>query len=190
MLSMCMKFMAGGIGSAAAILGLTASASWAAAMPPQAESQHPADETRNNLKAEESEAVQPKQNTRIQDQEPVLTAQHGLRELGKDFLLDQKQIWTSPTRLRFSDTEWLVPLSGITAGLFVTDRSFSNHLSHNPNTISRYKPLSDGGVAALIGAGGAMWALGHVSHNHHSFATPSLPPDPASYTLISVERFN
>src|SRR5260370_34075777 len=187
MLSMCMKFMAGGIGSAAAILGLTASASWAAAMPPQAESQHPAAETRNNLKAEESEAVQPKQNTRIQDQEPVLTAQHGLRELGKDFLLDQKQIWTSRARLRFSDTEWLVPLSGITAGLFVTDRSFSNHLSHNPNTISRYKTLSDGGVAALIGAGGGMWVLGHVSHNQHWSETGFLAAEAAVNSLVAVE---
>src|SRR6266436_6284832 len=38
------------------------------------------------------------------------------------FLQDQREIWTSPAKLRFSDTEWLVPLSGITAGLFVTDR--------------------------------------------------------------------
>ena len=40
----------------------------------------------------------------------------GFRELGRNFLQDQKQIWTSPMRLRFSDTEWLVPLSGISAG--------------------------------------------------------------------------
>src|SRR5260370_40279026 len=103
MFSMQVKFIAGCIGSAAAILALTAVAKWAAAMLPQAESEHPAAATRNTLKAEESEAVQPKENTRIQDQEPVLTAQHGLRQLGKDFLLDQKQIWTSPARLRFSD---------------------------------------------------------------------------------------
>src|SRR2546427_2101180 len=35
------------------------------------------------------------------------------------FVRDQREIWTSPARIRFSDTEWLVPLSGITAGLFV-----------------------------------------------------------------------
>src|SRR5258708_14951874 len=38
------------------------------------------------------------------------------------FFRDQQEIWTSPARLRFSDTDWLVPVSGITAGLFVTDR--------------------------------------------------------------------
>src|SRR5690348_13645488 len=44
-----------------------------------------------------------------------------LRDLGRNFLQDQEQIWTSPTRLRFSDTEWLVPLAGISAGLLTTD---------------------------------------------------------------------
>src|SRR5215475_5194274 len=57
-------------------------------------------------------------------------------KLGEDFLQDQKQIWTSPARLRFSDADWLVPFGGITTGLFVTDRDFSKHLSQNPTTIS------------------------------------------------------
>ncbi len=67
------------------------------------------------------------------------------------FIDDQREIWTSPAKLRFSDTEWLVPLSGITAGLFVTDRDFSKSLSQNPTTISHYKTLSNAGVAALVG---------------------------------------
>src|SRR5882724_3900390 len=50
------------------------------------------------------------------------------------FIGDQREIWTSPAKLRFSDTEWLVPLSGITAGLFVTDADFSKHLPQNPTT--------------------------------------------------------
>src|ERR1700752_5182505 len=45
------------------------------------------------------------------------------------FAGDQQEIWTSPASLRLSDTDWLIPLSGITAGLFVTDRDFSKHLS-------------------------------------------------------------
>ncbi|MGB7847989.1 MAG: hypothetical protein WBL63_20425, partial [Candidatus Acidiferrum sp.] len=73
------------------------------------------------------------------------------------FVDDQRKIWTSPAQLRFSDTQWLVPLSGITAGLFVTDRDFSKHLSQNPTTISHYKTVSDAGVGALVGAAGGMW---------------------------------
>jgi hypothetical protein len=100
---------------------------------------------------------------------------------------DQKEIWTSPARLRFSDTVWLVPLSGITAGLFVTDRDFSKHLSHNPTTISNYKTLSDAGVAALAGGAGGMWLLGHVRHNEHWSETGFLAGEAALNSLAVVE---
>src|SRR5229473_5302180 len=117
-------------------LTLTAGAS-RATLPPQAEKQQDATEKQGGPKAEEKEMVQPKQHASIPDQEPVPTAQHGFRELGKDFLLDQRQIWTSPARLRFTDAQWLVPLGGVTAGFMVTDHDFNKHLSHNPSTISR-----------------------------------------------------
>src|SRR5882762_8357109 len=169
-------------------LTLTAGAS-RAALPPQAEKQQDATEKQSGPKAEEREMVQPKQHASIPEQEPVLTLQHGFRELGKDFLLDQKQIWTSPARVRFSDTEWLVPLSGITAGLMVTDHDFSKHLKQNPTTISHYKTLSDAGVGALIGGAGAMWLLGHASHNEHWSETGFLAGDAALNSLVAVESF-
>jgi membrane-associated phospholipid phosphatase len=103
------------------------------------------------------------------------------------FLDDQRTIWTSPARLRFSDTEWLVPLSGITAGLFVTDRDFSKHLSQNPTTISHYKTLSNVGVAALVGGAGAMWLIGHAKHNEHWSETGFLAGEAALNSLVVVE---
>src|SRR5712664_303282 len=139
---MQMKAIMLAISWASVSLTLTAGAT-RAALPPQAGKQQDATEKQGGPKAEEKEMVQPKQHASIPDQEPVLRSQHGFRGLGKDFLLDQKQIWTSPARVRFSDTEWLVPVSGITAGLFVTDREYSKHLSQNPRTISHYKTLSD-----------------------------------------------
>ena len=105
------------------------------------------------------------------------------------FFRDQKEIWTSPAKLRLSDTEWLVPLSGITAGLFVTDRDFSKHLSQSPTTISHYKTLSNAGVAALIGGGGGMWLLGHVRHNEHWSETGFLAGEAALNSLVMVEGF-
>jgi len=127
----------------------------------------------NNAPAEAHEA--PKKNERSP-----------LRLMGR-FVGDQKEIWTSPARLRFSDTEWLVPLSGIAAGLFVTDRDFSKHLSHNPTTISNYKTLSDAGVAALAGGAGGMWLLGHVRHNEHWSETGFLAGEAALNSLVAVE---
>ena len=183
---MRMKFIAGWIGCTAAILTLMAGGSWAA-RPPQAEKQQDATEKQSGAKAKEREMVQPKQNASIPDQEPVLTAQHGFKELGKDFLLDQKQIWTSPARVRFSDAQWLVPLSGFTAGLMVTDRDFSAHLSHNPNTIGRYNNLSNASVGALIGAAGGMWLFSRASHNEHWRETGLLAGEAAMNSLVVVE---
>ena len=111
----------------------------------------------------------------------------GFSGLAKDFFGDQERIWTSPARLRFSDTEWLVPLSGISAGLFVTDRDFSKHLSHRPATISHYKTLSNAGVGALVGGAGAMWLLGHASHNAHWSETGFLAGEAALNSLVAVE---
>jgi len=105
------------------------------------------------------------------------------------FIGDQREIWTSPARLRFSDTQWLVPLSGVTAGLFVTDASYSRHLSQNPSTISHYKTLSDAGVAALIGGAGGMWLLGHAKHNEHWSETGFLAGEAALNSLVAVESF-
>jgi hypothetical protein len=112
-----------------------------------------------------------------------------LKGLAGRFVGDQREIWTSPARLRFSDTEWLVPLSGITAGLFVTDRDFSKHLSHNATTISHYKTLSNAGVGALVGGAGGMWLLGHVSHNEHWSETGFLAGEAALNSLVAVESF-
>ena len=110
-----------------------------------------------------------------------------LKALGKGFLRDEEQIWTSLTKLRLSDVQWLVPLSGITAGLFVTDASYSKSLSHNPTTISHYNTLSNAGIGALIGGAGGMWVLGHVKHNEHWSETGFLAGEAALNSLVMVE---
>jgi len=107
--------------------------------------------------------------------------------LVRRFLKDQQEIWTSPAKLRFSDTQWLVPMSGLTAGLFVTDSDYSKHLSQNPTTISHYKTLSNAGVGALIGGAGGMWLLGHVKHNEHWSETGFLAGEAALNSLVVVE---
>jgi hypothetical protein len=103
------------------------------------------------------------------------------------FLDDQQRVWTSPTKIRFSDTEWLVPLSGFTAGLVVTDSDFSRSLSHNPNTISRYNNLSNASLAALLGGAGGMWLLSHETHNEHWRETGFLAGEAALNSLVVVE---
>jgi membrane-associated phospholipid phosphatase len=115
--------------------------------------------------------------------------QTGRRPMGlvERFADDQRSVWSSPAKLRFSDTQWLVPAGGFAAGLFVTDRDFSTHLSRNPTTVSHYKTLSNAGVAALIGGAGGMWVLGRVEHNEHWSETGFLSGEAALNSLVMVE---
>jgi membrane-associated phospholipid phosphatase len=111
----------------------------------------------------------------------------GITGAAKDFLMDQKEIWTSPARLRFADADWLIPAAGITAGLLSTDRDVSRHLSNNPSTISHYKTLSTAGVAALVGGAGGMWLASFPTHNQHWRETGFLAGEAAIAALIPTE---
>src|SRR6267143_4914659 len=172
---------------AASSLTLTAPSSMPA--PPQAQEQRAVDAKESTSGAEVNKMAPAKQIASDPEAEPFESSKGGFEGLGKRFLEDQKQIWTSPARLRFSDTDWLVPLSGITAGLFVTDRDFNKHLSQSPSTISHYKTLSNAGAGALIGGAGGMWLLGHVRHNEHWSETGFLAGEAALNSLVAVESF-
>src|ERR1700730_16872365 len=137
--------------------------------------------------ASEKEKPTSKKNEPPEPTEVAKTSEGSRTGLVGRFARDQREIWMSPAKLRFSDTEWLVPLSGITAGLFVTDRDFSKHLSQNPSTISNYKTLSDAGVATLAGGAAGMWLLGHVRHNEHWSETGFLAGEAALNSLVAVE---
>jgi len=115
------------------------------------------------------------------------TSQASRAGLPGRFVVDQKEMWTSPTRIRFSDAQWLVPLGGLTASLLVTDRDFSKHLSQSPTTITRYKTISDAGVAAMIGGAGGMWVLGHANHNEHWSETGFLAGESVLNSFVAVE---
>jgi membrane-associated phospholipid phosphatase len=164
-----------------AALSLTLTASVSRPAPQQAEEQRRGEEAKEKT-AKKKIADDPQ----VQSFTPPA---RGLKGLGREFLIDQEQIWTSPSKIRFSDTQWLVPLSGITAGLFVTDSDFSRHLSKNSTTISHYKTLSNAGVGALIGGAGGMWLLGHVRHNEHWSETGFLAGEAALNSLVAVEAF-
>jgi membrane-associated phospholipid phosphatase len=189
-----MKLIVIVLGCAASSLTLTAPSSMPAL--PQAQEQRAAadakdEDARSSSKSSDTtrevKTEKPKDAGDLQGVYPTAGFGRGFHGLAKDFLRDQEEIWTSPARLRFSDTEWLVPFSGITAGLFVTDRDFSKHLSQNPTTISHYKTLSNAGVGALIGGAGGMWLLGHVSHNEHWSETGFLAGEAALNSLVAVE---
>src|SRR6266851_577148 len=171
---------------AASSLTLTALSSLSA-IPQAQEERADAKQSSSRADADVKKMTTTSKIARDPEAEPFKSSHPGLQGLGKRFLEDQEQIWTSPAKIRFSDTQWLVPLSGITAGLFVTDTDYSKHLSQNPTTISHYKTLSNAGVGALIGGAGGMWLLGHVRHNEHWSETGFLAGEAAINSLVAVE---
>jgi hypothetical protein len=170
-----------------AMLSLTLTARVSRPAPRQSEERGGREAKQSSSAGEVKEKSPKKKLATDPDSEPPPAPPRTFKELGKEFLLDQEQILTSPAKLRFSDTQWLVPLSGITAGLFVTDSDYSKHLSHSPTTISHYKTISDAGVGALIGGAGGMWLLGHVNHNEHWSETGFLAGEAALNSLVEVE---
>jgi membrane-associated phospholipid phosphatase len=154
---------------------------------PQEQEQRGVDTKETSSDAEPNKVSPTKKTPSGLDAEPFERSYPGFRGLGKRFLEDQEQILTSPAKLRFSDTQWLVPLSGVAAGLFITDASYSRRISQNPATLSHYKTLSDAGVGALIGGAGGMWLLGHVRHNAHWSETGFLSGEAALNSLVLVE---
>jgi len=110
-----------------------------------------------------------------------------LATIGKDFLEDQKQIVTSPTRLRVVDADWLVPAAGLFTGLLTTDRDFSGHISGDTSTLNSRTTLSNAGLAALAGGAGAMWLFSYPAHRDHWRETGYLSAEAAINSLLDAE---
>jgi hypothetical protein len=119
--------------------------------------------------------------------EPREGVPHNFFGLVKDFVGDQKGIWTSPRRLSLDDTEWLVPFAGITAGLFVTDRQVSGHLAADIKTQQHYRSIATDGAFALAGVGGGLAVWSAFSHNEHQRETGFLSGEAAIDSLVVVE---
>ncbi len=107
------------------------------------------------------------------------------------FLLDQKEIWTSPAKIRWADARWILPLAGLSATLFATEASISKPQSNTPVTIQRYKTISTAGVGALAGVAGGMWLLSYRPHGfsdgEHWRETGFLAGESALNSLVMVE---
>ena len=132
-------------------------------------------------------AASTKESQESQDSYTAGAGRWGVRSLGRDFVSDQKDIWTSPTRIQPTDAEWLVPFAGITAGLISSDRQFSGHLNQSPATLQHYTHLANYGAAALGGVGAGMVLWSTVSHSDHQRETGFLSGEAAIDSLAVVE---
>jgi len=109
-----------------------------------------------------------------------------------DFVNDQKEIWTSPSRVRAADATWLVPLAGVAAGLFVTDRQYSASLPKDALTLRHYKTVSHLGMAGLAGASAGLFVLSFPKHNPHWRETGILAGEAAlnSWAIAEAMKYS
>src|SRR5580704_13700043 len=97
----------------------------------------------------------------------------------RDFVNDQKTIWTSPTHLRLIDADWFVPLGGALAAMLATDRETSKHLSNSANLMKYSNDVANYGVGSLVAVGGGLYLWGHFTHDDHRRETGLLAGEAA-----------
>ena len=126
---------------------------------------------------------------------PAAAASHedslGIRLL-KNLAEDQRAIWTSPSRLRFTDADWILPLGLATGGMIATDSDFSKHLSNSPNRLSRSNSFSNYGLGAMAAAGGGFYFWGRMVHDDHKQEAGILAGEAAldSYGFTSAFKYS
>lgn len=105
----------------------------------------------------------------------------------KNIVRDQREIWTSPARLRLGHADWLVPYAGLTAGFLATDRDASLHLSNSPSTLKNYTNFSKYGLASMGGAVGGLYLWGKITDDAHKKETGILSAEAASNAFLVTE---
>src|SRR5437899_8385890 len=106
------------------------------AFPLAPDNPEPKPETKARGKMQPDPKPKPEPVTDDADKDTSVTLSHNFGGLGERFLLDQKEIWISPAKLRFTDLGWIIPYGGVASTLFITDKDASGHLSRVPSTVS------------------------------------------------------
>lgn len=91
----------------------------------------------------------------------------GFGDLPRNMLYDQKRFWSSPSRLRVSDLNWLVPATAVLSTTFAVDQAIERQLPSDQNLIGRASSLSNYGVAGFSLATGGLYLWGRHTNNDH-----------------------
>jgi hypothetical protein len=100
---------------------------------------------------------------------------------------DQRQFWTSPTRLKKPESlQTFLPFVGFTAALVAGDSWFASQVPASASQLKRSKGISNYAVYSLIGSAAGAYAFGHVTHNDHMSETGFLAGEAAlNGTLVA-----
>jgi membrane-associated phospholipid phosphatase len=125
------------------------------------------------------DAPQPQNST-----EAVVT----LRDLPKNFLNDQKAIWTSPLHIRPSNA--IIPIAlvlGTTVAITTDHQVMSEDVSHNPSFNNNAITASNGMLGVLIAAPAGFYAGGKAKHDDHATETGILAAEAMGDSIVVSE---
>jgi hypothetical protein len=120
-------------------------------------------------------------------------AEGGEKQAIKRFANDERELWTSPARVKSHDAPWLLLLGGATAGLFAADHAIMERNDLSPANVRRSGEFSNYGVGALVGAGAGLYLWGKIKGDDHKTETGLLSGEAAinalAVTSILQEAF-
>ncbi len=97
------------------------------------------------------------------------------KQFFRDLIDDQKEIWTSPFRIKSGDNRWLIPFAAVTATLIASDRRASRKLTRGEDPLEASSAISRAGSGyATFGAAAAFYAVGKFTHNERAKETGRL----------------
>lgn len=103
----------------------------------------------------------------------------------KRFAGDQRDIWTSPVKIRTRDAKWLFLLGGATAGLLAADHNIMIHNTLSAANQRRSVDFSNVGLGALAGLGGALFLWGKRKSDDHEEETGLLSGESAVDAFVA-----
>ena len=108
-------------------------------------------------------------------------------DLLRNFVSDQKTLWSSPLRLRLNDLNWLVPLAGATTMAVYSDTYIERKLPSGANFIKQSKSFSNYGAVGFAGLVGSAYLWSRATNNDHLRETAVLSGEAAIDSLLITE---
>lgn len=104
---------------------------------------------------------------------------------------DQKAIWTSPFHIRATDSFWLLPLGGVTAGLIGSDEHSMARARSNADAIALGKNVSDYTLAGMASVPALMYVWGGLHGYPRAKETGLLSGEALmnSYVVVEALKF-
>jgi membrane-associated phospholipid phosphatase len=106
----------------------------------------------------------------------------------RNFVQDQKDIWTSPAHVQLHDLNWILPFAGLTGGMLSSDAEVSSRIT-NPSLISNSGTFSNVGVGVLLAGSGGLYLMGKWGANPHQKETGILAMEAAGNSFLVSESF-